>query len=95
MAEVALHPEARREYRAAVGWYQRRSPVAARRLVAEVGRVVERIGAHPERLGWHDDEFREASVRGFPYILIFRVQTTGEALVVAVAQHQPRTGLLA
>ncbi len=92
MAEVVLHPEARRDYRVAVGWYQQRSPAVARRFVAEVGRVVDQIGAHPERFGWHDEDFRAASVSRFPFLLIFRVQTTGKVLVVAVAHTSREPG---
>ena len=92
MAEVALHPEARREYRAAVGWYQGRSPAAARRFVAEVERMVAQVRANPERYAWHDDEFREAMVSRFPYVLIYRVEPTGDVLVVAVAHASRQPG---
>lgn len=92
MAEVALHPEAQREYRSAVAWYRQRSPSAARRFVAEVDRVVTQIGAHPESYGWHDDEFREAMVRRFPYVVLYRVRPTGDVLIVAVAHTSREPG---
>ena len=92
MAEFTLHPEVRREYRAAVEWYRRRSPEAARRFVAEVDRVMAEIAAHPQRFGWHDDEFREAVTRRFPYVVVYRIEPAGDVLVTAVAHASREPG---
>jgi len=85
MVNVALHPDAQREYQAAVGWYQRRSQTAAGRFVAAVNRILTEIGAQPDRFGWYDDEFREAVLRRYPYSVVYRVEASGDVLVVAVA----------
>ncbi len=92
MANVALHPDAQREYQAAIAWYQQRSQSAARRFVAEVDRVVAMIAAQPDRFGWYDDEFREAGLRRYPYTIIYRVETSGDVLVVAVAHASREPG---
>jgi plasmid stabilization system protein ParE len=92
MAEVVLHPEAQREYRASALWYRHRNPTAARRFVAEFDRVVTEIAGHPERYGWYDDEFREAVMHRFPYRVVDRVEPTGNVLVVAVAHASREPG---
>ncbi len=91
MANVSLHPSAQREYQAAVGWYQQRSQTAARRFVAEVDRVLAEIGGQPNRFGWYDDRFREAALRRYPYSIVYRVETSGDVLVVAIphASREP------
>jgi plasmid stabilization system protein ParE len=85
MANVAFHPDAQREYQAAIGWYQQRSAAAAQRFVAEVERVVGVIADHPDRYGWYDDTFREAGLQRYPYSVIYRVEASGDVLVIAVA----------
>jgi plasmid stabilization system protein ParE len=92
MASVALHPAAQREYQAAVGWYQQRNEAAARRFVAEVDRVLAAIGSQPERYGWYDDQFREALLRRYPYSVVYRVEASGDVLVVAVAHASREPG---
>lgn len=85
MADVAFHPDAQRDYAAAVGWYQRRDAAAARRFVAEVDRTLDAIAAQPDRYGWYEDPFREAVLRRHPYSIIYRVGPAGDVLIVAVA----------
>lgn len=92
MASVALHPSAQREYQAAVAWYQERNQAAARRFVAEVDRILGTIDSQPERYGWYDDEFREAVLLRFPFSVVYRVEESGDVLVVAVAHASREPG---
>jgi plasmid stabilization system protein ParE len=92
MANVAFHPAAQREYQAAVGWYQQRNPAAARRFVAEVDRVMAQISIQPDRFGWYDDEFRETVLRRYPYSMVYRIESSGDVLIVAVAHASREPG---
>lgn len=92
MADVAFHPDAQREYQAAIGWYSQRNTAAAHRFVAEVERVVATIGAQPDRYGWYEEPFREAGLRRYPYSVIYRVEPSGDVLVVAVAHASREPG---
>ena len=92
MDEVVLHPAAQREYTAAIAWYQQRSERAARLFVAEVERVVAIIAAQPDRYGWYEEPFHEAGLRRYPYSLIYRVEPSGEILIVAVAHASREPG---
>jgi plasmid stabilization system protein ParE len=85
MVDIAFHPAALREYQAAVDWYQQRSRAAARRFVAQMERVLGQIAQQPDRFGWHDGEFREAALKRFPYSVVYRVEDSGDVLVIAVA----------
>ena len=85
MANVAFHPDAQREYQSAIGWYQLRSATAAQRFVAEVERVIAAIATQPDRYGWYEEPFRQAGLRRYPYSVIYRVEASGDVLVVAVA----------
>ncbi len=92
MANVAFHPDAQQEYQAAITWYQQRSQSAAQRFVAEVDHVIDVIAAQPDRYGWYDDEFREAGLRRYPYSVVYRVEPSGDVLVVAVTHASREPG---
>jgi plasmid stabilization system protein ParE len=93
MANVAFHPDAQREYQAAIGWYQQRSNFAATRFVAEVERIVAVIAAHPDRYGFYEDPFREAGLqRRYPFSIIYRIEASGDVLVFAVAHASREPG---
>ncbi|MCI0702172.1 MAG: type II toxin-antitoxin system RelE/ParE family toxin [Planctomycetia bacterium] len=92
MANVNFHPDAQTEYQAAIGWYQQRSQSAAQRFVAEVDRILAVIAAQPDRYGWYDNEFREAGLQRYPYSVIYRVEPSGDVLVVAVAHTSREPG---
>lgn len=92
MANVIYHPEAQREYQAAIKWYQDRSQRAARRFVAEVVRVVGAIAVQPDRFAWYDDVFREVGLHRYPFSIIYRVDTAGDVLGIAVAHASREPG---
>jgi plasmid stabilization system protein ParE len=92
MAEVDFHPAARLEYQAAIEWYRTGSLRTARRFVAEVGRVVSVLAADPVRYPWHEEPFREAALARYPYRVIYRIEPTGEVLIVAVAHASREPG---
>ena len=85
MADVILHPAARREVDDALDWYAARNPRAATRLDGSLGRLFQGVGAQPARYPPIDAEFREAGVPGFPYSVVYRELASGEVEVIAVA----------
>lgn len=92
MADLAFHPEAFKEYQAAVDWYQERNPAAAQRFVLEVEKVVTMIATQPDRFGWYLKPFREAGLVRFPYSIIYRADSAGDVLVLAVAHSSREPG---
>ena len=50
------------------------------------------IGEQPDRYGWYDDEFREAVLRRYPYSVVYRVATSGDVQVIAVAHASREPG---
>lgn len=70
---------------------------AAERLKRAVDRAVRLIGAHPglgrRELGLADARYRFWSVRGFPYLIVYRADRNPPAVVrfVHTARDLPRT----
>ncbi len=86
MASVRLLLAAVDDLEEAVAWYEARSPRAARRFKGEVAAALARIASTPELYALADDRHRLCPVHRSPYLIAYRYdQTTGEAVVIAVA----------
>lgn len=55
-------------------------------------RVLAQVGTQPEQYGWYDDTLREAVLRRYPYSIVYRVEMSGEVLVLAVAHASREPG---
>lgn len=74
----------------AVSWYEAREPGLGYDFVEAFDATIERISDRPEayqRLA--DSRFRRASLRRFPYVVVFEVRGT-EVRVVALAHGSRR-----
>ena len=89
MVKVALHPDARAEYRAAWTWYRARSKQAAGRFRDEFDRVIEIIKSNPALFPVYEGDIRYAGLARFPYSVIYQVQPAF-IYVIAVA-HSARS----
>ncbi len=83
---------AARAYRLARDWYATRSQLVGRRFLEACAAAVERIEQMPDSCATLIGEYRYASIRGFPYALVFRRRTAGVVVIVAVAHGRRRPG---
>jgi plasmid stabilization system protein ParE len=90
---LRLHPEAEREFDAAVSWYQDDYPGRGRRFFEAVHVGLRRIRAAPESFPtWRRRrDVRACVVDRFPYTLIFGASGAGW-MVYAVAHDKRRPG---
>jgi plasmid stabilization system protein ParE len=91
VASVRLTPRAELEYEEALVWYQGRSPRAADGFEAAFAAALAKVAAAPQSYPLHDDELRFATLKRYPYSLIFRMKDE-EVQVVAVAHHHRGPG---
>ena len=92
MAELRYHPDADDEAKAALRWYDARSPRKARRFDSLLERTFDEIVGQPDRYPRLDREFREAAVPQFPYSVIYRALPSGDVQVIAVAHASREPG---
>ncbi len=79
---------ARREFRDAVEWYERRATGLGLRFASAVDREITSMLANPLRHPcWHG-EFRRVVLKVFPYAIHFRVE--GELVIVLAVYHGKR-----
>ncbi len=92
MANVVFHPDAQAEFQAALSWYGQQSRRAAQGFEREVDRVLTVLASSPDRYPFYDDVYREVMLTRYPYSLLYRVETNGDVLVVAVAHASREPG---
>ncbi len=89
---VVLHSLAARELQTAYRWYARRSPAAARRFQAAVGRVVQRLETAAEQGTIFRQAYRWMPLRRYPYLVYYEIRDSSSVLVFAVAHAGRRPG---
>lgn len=67
------HQEALDEYKEAVAWYKKRSEMAAENFVKEINEAIELICENPTRYRNTYKNFREISLKKYPYAVIYLV----------------------
>jgi plasmid stabilization system protein ParE len=92
---VELHREAAAEYDAAFDWYLERSPEAARKFDAEVGRAFTQIQQSPQRWVVGPYRTRKFLLRQFPFTLIYREQRSRETFNVTASLSPTQVATLA
>ena len=85
---IAVHPEADAESVEAVDYYRARKPDLGLRFVNQLATVFSEIERHPER--WPADEkgSRHIKLKGFPYLVFYRVR--GDFVRVLAVSHGAR-----
>ncbi len=85
---MRLLRKAAQEADAAFKWYWERNQDAALAFRAEVKRVLASVERDPLRWPHYLHGTRRALMRGFPYLIVFKVEPS-EVIVVAIS-HQSR-----
>ncbi len=80
---VRIRPEAERDVRNAVSWYEEQRSGLGRELILELDAVYERLAESPHRYADIRRGIRRAIVRRFPYGVFYLVTDT-EVRVIAV-----------
>jgi plasmid stabilization system protein ParE len=92
MADVVFHPSASTDYRMGLAHYAQRSRRAARGFEREVERVLAAAAGQPLRYPECEAGCREAILTRYPYSVVYRVESDGSVLVVAVAHASREPG---
>ncbi len=85
---IILTPLARGEYVDAVNWYANQAPGLDKRIRAAFRAVRQRLVSNPLQFPVAVRDTRRALLRGFPYMVIFRV--SGDVVQIIAFLHQSR-----
>ena len=89
---VEFHRLALKEYDEACHWYGERSSRATQNFEIAVDEAVARIANSSESLPKISGNYRWASVRHYPYTLVFRHRRPDHVVIVAVSHTSRRPG---
>ncbi len=70
---IILHPKAEKEYLDSVEWYEQSLIGLGEEFINEVGVVIKQIENNPFLFQKKKLQFREAVVKRFPYLIIYRI----------------------
>lgn len=89
---IEFRPEAERDLREAVVWYENERRGLGRALEGEVDRTVRRIAENPHQYAEIEPTVRRALTRRFPYGIYFRLQPeVATVLAVLHLRRHPET----
>ncbi len=89
---VHFHRLASQEYLQALRWYASRSPRAAQHFRDAINQALQRIAAAPQSGPVYRGPYRWMGTRRFPYIIYYRIVSSTEVLIIAVAHRRRRPG---
>ena len=85
-----LTPEAATEYEQAYKWYNMNSNLAAAKLVIAFAEAVKQICRSPYQFRNPYKEYRELSLRKFPYKLIYIIDEKVKKVIIITMFHHKR-----
>lgn len=73
MYKIELHPAAVKELEETFLWYEERSEGLGARFIASVNKSLQIIISNPELYRKKKNDYREATVSAFPYIIVYEI----------------------
>lgn len=86
----SFDPVALKEYKDAIEWYKARSENAAENLVKEVIQRIQTICNNPLLYRNTYKNFRETSLKRYPYYIIYFINTDSQLIIIASLYHHKR-----
>jgi len=86
---VQLHPKALEEAEAATDWYSARSFRAAELFLSALAGAIDKIANRPEQFPEFLFGTRRMVMRKFPFVIVFRENSTLEIVAIAHSRRQP------
>jgi len=85
-----LLPRAFNELFEAWEWYENRQTGLGNRFRSDVNKKINEIESHPRRYRAKKESFREAHVKSFPYLIIYKINNKQKKIVIASIFHTSR-----
>ncbi len=85
-----LSERAKKELQESWEWYEERQPGLGDRFIAAVFEKLNQLEDDPAKGMQRNTIYREAMVKIFPYLIIYRIETTGNCIFVHSIFHSHR-----
>lgn len=71
-----IQEEAQDDIQTAYNWYEEQLPDLGESFLDDLYSTLEKIAIHPEYFSFVFDDFRDASLKKFPYLVVFKIEAT-------------------
>lgn len=89
--QITFRERASREYLDSLLWYQVRSTDAAEHFIKGIDETLESIAANPKRFRNTYKDFYEASVKRFPFSIVYFIDEAEKRIVIISIFHFRRS----
>lgn len=84
------HPLTEKEYLESISWYEDNQLGLSVDFITEIEKVLNHIEANPFLYPVKKREFREAPVKNFPYIIVYKINPKQKQVIVLSVFHTRR-----
>ncbi|HEY3787945.1 MAG TPA: type II toxin-antitoxin system RelE/ParE family toxin [Urbifossiella sp.] len=85
MARLEFDRRARAEFRSAYRWYLQAGRDVAAKFVAALDSAIVAIETNPFASAKYDHGTRAFRVKGYPYLIVFQIRSSGRLFGIAIA----------
>jgi len=90
MYTVIFHPEADAEFLQSIDWYNEQKESLGNRFFLSVNTTLNIIEARPVKFVFARKPFREASVKFFPFTIIYKLNKPAKLVFISAVYHTSR-----
>ncbi len=87
---LIFHAKAKQEYITSFLWYGLQLKGLEDRFKFAIDTVLHKISSNPQYFGYCKEPFREASVKRFPFTIIFTINQLESSVFIAAIYHTKR-----
>ena len=91
---ITYHPLAEKEYLESVSWYEDNLTGLGNDFISEVEKTLTHIETNPFLYAVKKQQFREALVRTFPYIIVYKIIPKKKQIIITSVFHTSRNPVL-
>jgi plasmid stabilization system protein ParE len=88
--QLVINEKAQEEFETAVAWYEQQQKNLGERFINIIQAKLELIAIYPERYPKRKNNFREAPVRIFPFIIVYTIYKKDKIISVSSIFHTSR-----
>jgi mRNA-degrading endonuclease RelE of RelBE toxin-antitoxin system len=88
--DTTYHPLAEKEYLESVSWYEDNLTGLGIDFIGEVEKVLTRIETNPLLYAVKKKQFREAPIKTFPYVIVYKINSKQKQIIIVSVFHTSR-----
>lgn len=86
--QIIFQNEALVDIQEAYHWYEDQLSELGENFLSELNEIVEKLKRNPQYFGYAFDNFRDARLKRFPYIVVFKI--SGRVVYINSVKHTKR-----